>query len=288
MHSSTSVGMSSGHTSTFLISNIGSLISIKLENHYYLLCKSQFLPVWRAHGLIASVDGSSSCLSEFLVDQNGKITDEINPEYSSWIQHDQNFLCWINATLSENVLAHVVGLKTSREVWLALERRFASLSRSHVIQLKTKLQSLKKGSMNITDYLQKIKHIADSLAAVLCPVDEEDLIIHTLNGLPQEYAAFKTSIRTRSSPISLEELHVLLLCEELNIEESHQSVADFSSTALVASKEAGHLLLYLESRHQLNYVIVVLDILPLLLFRNYLLLYFSMAKYLIHFVSSVS
>ena len=79
------------------------------------------------------VYGSSVCSSEFLLDLEGNITQEINSQYFLWIQKDQNVLCWINVTLSASVLAHVVGLKTSIDVWLALERRFASLSRSHII-----------------------------------------------------------------------------------------------------------------------------------------------------------
>ncbi|KAJ8622779.1 hypothetical protein MRB53_031308 [Persea americana] len=64
----------------------------------------------------------------------------------------------------------------------------------------------------------------------LCPVDDEDLLTHTLNGLPSEYGPFKTSIRTQSSGISLEELHVLLLREEMSIETSQCSVLDHSAT----------------------------------------------------------
>lgn len=74
------------------------------------------------------------------------------------------------------------------------------------------------------------------MAAILCPIDTIDLIIYTLNGLPLEYSQFKTSIRTRTTPISIEEFHVLLLCEELNLESAQQSVSNFNSTALIASR----------------------------------------------------
>ncbi|KAJ8624241.1 hypothetical protein MRB53_032771 [Persea americana] len=224
-------------TPAFLFSNIGNLISIKLDSQNYLLWKSRFLPVLRAHGMVGFVDGTCLCPPEFLLDSTGIPTQDVNPQYLAWIQQDQNVLCWINATLSAAVLAHVVGLKTARDVWLALEKRFASLSRSHIIQLKTQLRSIKKGSQPITEYIQRIKHLADSLAAVLCPVDDEDLIIHTLNGLPSDYGPFKTSIRTRSSPISLEELHVLLLCKELSLESSHAAIVDYATSAFLASKD---------------------------------------------------
>lgn len=96
-------------------------------------------------------------------------------------------MCWINATLSEGVLAHVVRLSTAREVSVALEMRFASLSRSQIIRLKPQLQSVKNQTLSITEYIKKMKHIADSLASISCPIDEEDLILYTLNCLPSEY-----------------------------------------------------------------------------------------------------
>lgn len=170
---------------------------------------------------------------EFLLDS----PKEANPQYLAWIQQDQNVLCWINATLSPTVLAHVACLKTTRDAWIALEKRFTSLSRSHIIQLKTQLQSIKKGSQSISEYIQRIKHLAENLDVVLCPVDDEDLIIHTLNGLPSDYGPFKTSIRTRYSPISLEELHVLLLCEELSLDNSQAVVPDYSSAAFLSAKD---------------------------------------------------
>ena len=74
------------------------------------------------------------------------------------------------------------------------------------------LQTIKKGSLSIDEYVKKIKHIVDSLATVCSPVDDEDIIIYTLNGLPPEYGPFRTSIRTRSALMLLEELHVLLQC----------------------------------------------------------------------------
>eukprot|EP00268_Persea_americana_P030078 TRINITY_DN29121_c0_g1_i1.p1 TRINITY_DN29121_c0_g1~~TRINITY_DN29121_c0_g1_i1.p1 ORF type:complete len:179 (+),score=29.74 TRINITY_DN29121_c0_g1_i1:418-954(+) len=166
-------------TPAFLISNIGSLISVKLSNHNYLLGRSQFMPVLWANGLIGFIDGGYPCPSEFLVDSNGVPTKEPNPKFVEWIQQDQNVLCWINATLTETVLAHVVGLSSAQAVWTALEKHFASISRSHIIQLKTQLQSAKKGTQSITDYIQKIKHLSDSLASASSPLDDDGLVIYT-------------------------------------------------------------------------------------------------------------
>eukprot|EP00268_Persea_americana_P006760 TRINITY_DN12435_c0_g3_i1.p1 TRINITY_DN12435_c0_g3~~TRINITY_DN12435_c0_g3_i1.p1 ORF type:complete len:211 (-),score=36.17 TRINITY_DN12435_c0_g3_i1:3813-4445(-) len=199
--------------SGYLVPNIASLVSVKLENHNYLLWKSQFLPVLCAHGMIGYADESNLCPDEFIVSSNDLNMKEVNPLFLAWIQQDQVVLCLINATLSDGVLARVVGLQTSHEVWFTLEMCFATLFRSHIIQLKSHLQSIKKGSLSMDDCVKKIKHIADSLAAICNPVDDEDILSYTLNGLPPEYGPFKTSIRTQFTPILLEELHVLIQYE---------------------------------------------------------------------------
>lgn len=59
-----------------------------------------------------------------------------------------------------------------------------------------------------------------------------------MNSLPQAYGPFKTSIRTRSSLIIIEELLVLLLCEELDLENFQDSVSDYSTSALLTAKES--------------------------------------------------
>lgn len=150
------------------------------------------------------IDGSSACPPQYSLDDSGKHSITVNPLYKEWIIKDQDLLTWLNSMLSENVLPYVVVLHTSKAVWDALEQRYASLSRSHIIQLKKQLQTAKKGTSSMQDYQQQIKHLADKLAACAAPVSEDDLILHILDGLPSEYHPFQTSIRTRSGsdPVS--------------------------------------------------------------------------------------
>lgn len=66
-----------------------------------------------------------------------------------WGIKDQNLLSWINAALFEAVLPCIVRLESSKAVWEDLEKRYASLTRSHVIQLKKQLQNLWKGTTSM-------------------------------------------------------------------------------------------------------------------------------------------
>lgn len=141
--SSTGSNQSAG---TISISNIASLISIKLDRDNYLLWKSQFVPILRTNLLLKYVDGSASYPDQFLCDEDMKPITIVNPDYELWIEQDSLVLLWINATLTVPVLQRVVGLQSATEVWQRLETLQHIQSRSRILQLKQQFQNLKKGS----------------------------------------------------------------------------------------------------------------------------------------------
>ncbi len=48
--------------------------------------------------------------------------------------------------------------------------------------------------MNINDYSRKVENLANVLASIGAPVDDEDLVAMTLNGLGKDYSQFRTLI----------------------------------------------------------------------------------------------
>ncbi len=44
--------------------------------------------------------------------------------------------------------------------------------------------------MNISDYSTKVKNLVDALASIGAPIDDEDLMAVTLNGLGKNYTSF--------------------------------------------------------------------------------------------------
>lgn len=82
----------------------------------------------------------------------------------------------------------------------------------------------------------------DKPVAYVGPTSEDDLILHTLDGLPIEYRPFQTSIQTQSrfDPISLKELNALLICKVLSIEEKRVlTPTNEPITAFVLSRGLG-------------------------------------------------
>ena len=68
-------------------------------------------------------------------------------------------------------------------------------------------------------YLQKIKVIRAILLAVGVIIDDEELLQITIKGLPKEYNAFKSAIRTRSTQLSFDELSTMLNAEKKSLNE---------------------------------------------------------------------
>ena len=193
------------------IHNIGSMVPIKLKSSNYLPWRALFAPILRRYKLLGVIDGTDVCPSPFLPDRS------MNPAFEEWYEKDQNLLIWLNSTLSEEIIPFTIGVSSSRELWVKLEQRFGGISEANIHQLRSRLQSIQKGSNSISVYLQQIKEIADSLHAAGASISDRDLIAATLHGLPDEFESFIDSIMLRLSSTSLDELHGLLLTKELSM-----------------------------------------------------------------------
>lgn len=101
-------------------------------------------------------------------------------------------------------------VKTSKQAWDILTKMFTSKTRARIMHLKERLSRSTKGSKSISEYLHGIKALSDELAIINSPLDDVDLVIHTLNGLGNEYREVTAAIRTRENPIGFDDLHDLL------------------------------------------------------------------------------
>lgn len=77
-------------------------------------------------------------------------------------------------------------------MWTALESTFSAQSSARVVQLRTQLQTIRKGSSSLDEYFQRIKSLADALAVIRQPVSESDLVLYNLTRLGPEYDPFSS------------------------------------------------------------------------------------------------
>lgn len=70
------------------------------------------------------------------------------------------------ASISEGMLGHVSRCVRSSEVWSSLEVSFRTNSKARVLQLRFLLQTTKKGSLSVEEFILKMRGFADDLNSV--------------------------------------------------------------------------------------------------------------------------
>jgi gag-polypeptide of LTR copia-type len=117
-------------------------INTSLSNDNYLLWKSQIIPVLRGHGLISFIAETVVPPPESITGTNA--VSVLNPEFEKWQKQDQLILVWLFNSLSPQILAQVLNCETS-QLWQRLQQIYNSQSLAKVLELKLKLQTIKKG-----------------------------------------------------------------------------------------------------------------------------------------------
>jgi hypothetical protein len=212
------------------------LVSVKLDATNYVIWKYQIVSIFESYSLLDMIDGTASPPAQYLADANGESSLNVNPLYKQWKARDQALKTLINATLSPSAITLVIGQTTAQGVWQALERRYTSLSRTHVLSLKGELDRVKKSNTEtMTVYLARVKEIRDKLGSVGVNIDDEDLLHVVLKGLPADYDPFCSAMRTRERVICCEELHVLLTSEEESKKNARHTSSDIPHMAMAAT-----------------------------------------------------
>ncbi|KAM5588569.1 hypothetical protein ABKV19_006834 [Rosa sericea] len=225
-------------TAISLLATLSSIISVKLDDNNYPTWHFQMYSLLRGHGLLKFVDGSHSCPSQFSISDDGHLTPNPSEDLDEWLEKDCNLISLITATLSPEALSHVVGCNSALEVWTTLKDRYATVSRSNVLQLKSNLQSIEKGSDRIDKYLLRFKNARDQLSAIGVKIADEDIMILILKGLPYEFSTVRMMIKAKHAPISMSELRSLLLAAESELEFESKSLSLTPMSAMVAKPQS--------------------------------------------------
>ncbi|KAJ4793674.1 hypothetical protein LUZ62_044920 [Rhynchospora pubera] len=194
---------------------------IKLSSNNFLTWQAQVLPI--IHGYNFTKFLNSPPPNPTSVNSDGRV--EYNQEYLFWNRQDQLILGWLRSSLVEAIQAQVVSCTSTSSLWSTLHHQFASNSRAKLIDLKRQLQTIRKEGSSCTEFLQRIRKIADELAFVGAPISDDDLVLTTLNGLGSDFNSFvaATTATSRHEVLSFADLQGLLL--------SHESLLQSQTTA---------------------------------------------------------
>ncbi|KAF5757374.1 putative RNA-directed DNA polymerase [Helianthus annuus] len=168
------------------------LPTTKLSSSNYLVWRKHMMLLFALHKLSSHIDGSSSSPSETVT--TGDKTSP-NPEFSKWTESDQKAALLLFSSLTEEVATEILGLKSAREIWLALENLYINASVERVQSLRDSLSQLTKGTSSVTEFSRRFNILCEQLAAIGHPVVETEKLHWFLRGLGPSYEVFSTAIR---------------------------------------------------------------------------------------------
>lgn len=246
----TSIFHSTTSSSSQLGQPMSKLVTVKLDDENFLTWKQQILFAIRGYGLEDYITKDVTVVpSQFITAESG--TQVHNPEFVAHQRQDQLLTSWLLSSISTNILPHLVGFNTAKEVWEAVNQLFAAQSTARVMNFKLQLQTLKKGNLSMKDYLLKMKSICDNLAACGRPISKEDQVLSILAGLGGEFEPTVAVITSRIDTYSVQSASALLLTSE-NRTLQQLIIPDSPMQANLSFQSKKHWHYNSESQHKTN------------------------------------
>ena len=106
-------------------------------------------------------------------------------------------------SIKDHLISHVSEFKTPKEVYDALTKMFEGKNINQETNLRKQLKNVKiQNSNTIHSYFTRVAQIKEQLVVVEDIVDEGEIVMTTLNGLPRSWDSFIQGICARRNLIS--------------------------------------------------------------------------------------
>ncbi|VFQ83688.1 unnamed protein product [Cuscuta campestris] len=195
---------------------------IKLTKTNYLVWRRQVQTTLVGLNLLGYVDGSVRAPSPFL----DAAHQQPNPVYTLWYRQDDILLSDLIGSCTEDVQL-VISLA---DAWSRLTKSLANMSRERISSLKSQMAKNPRGNRTINAFVADMTTIASHLALARSPVTDEDLSVHIMSQLGEDYSALYQSLRGSNVDLSIDELTTILKDCEREILSRSTASADLVPT----------------------------------------------------------
>ena len=157
-------------------------IILPLDCSNYILWKSQVIPTL-ACVLDDSLFGARTKPKQIFNDTTSSHHTSCsylttNQEFLHWNRLNQFLLSWLLSSIYENMLGHVIHSTTFSQVWKIHVQLFSTKSKACFLHIRFLLQTTKKGSMPIEDYVLKMKSFAHELMSARQLISYDELVLY--------------------------------------------------------------------------------------------------------------
>ena len=199
-----------------LLRHLHALIPKKLSDINYPTWKITVLTALEANYLLKYVDGSTEPPPAVITATDK--SEKTNPAHAAWKAVDGQIRSCLIAVISPTVQKHVRSYTTASALWTALATRYASISHSHIFQLRDRLHTITKGTKTMAKYLDEVSTIITALDTMNEIIPEKDLVMCVVRGFPLAYSSIKQVVRISPTPVDLATLSSWLKSEEINVD----------------------------------------------------------------------
>jgi hypothetical protein len=136
----------------------------------------------------------------------------------SWYLLDATVVSWIYRSVSLGLLDAVMTPgedPAAAELWDSINGLFSDHKINRQLMLSAELGDISMGDLSMTDYLQKLKTLGDSLADLDAPIVDAQMVIHCLNGLPKKYDGAADLISLMVPPLTFGRCCSMLKLQEM-------------------------------------------------------------------------
>ncbi|GFP89753.1 hypothetical protein PHJA_001119100 [Phtheirospermum japonicum] len=224
--------MATNPATNFVQLNAPTHFPIKLTSANFQVWSRQIQSTLIRFDLVGYIDGTQKVPSQF----TDTAQQVVNPEYLLWFRQDQILVSALLGSCSDTIQPIISSAQTASDAWKRLTMSYANTSRGRVISLKAKLAKNSKGSKSVIEFLHEMRAIADDLALAQSPISEEDLVVHVITQLGDEFNSIVAALRVRETPIAFSELSNILTDFERMMKENEAVHQSLLATANVTQK----------------------------------------------------
>ena len=211
-------------------------IVVSLDRSNFMLWRALALPNFAGVRLHGFLDGSAKAPEPTVTIGIGDTARTItNPEYEQWWTLDQKVLGHLLGSMSVEISAQLIGCRTAAAAWAAVHTMFAAENSAGVRNLRRQIQALRKGDRPASEYMQKVKALADSMAAAGSPLRDDEIIDYMLTGLGSAFNPIAASMNFAGVPITFPAFYSSVLHYEA-LQQQQSELEDWQSSANAASR----------------------------------------------------
>ena len=206
----------------------------KLTRANYPSWKAQVVSALKGTRLLGFIDPAAAPPATHLPPKEGA---EDKTHYETWVAKDGQVLNYLQSNMSKEILGVINSETTAAKAWAAIEGLFASQSRARIISTRMALATATKGNSTVSEYLTKMKGLADEMASAGRKLEYDELVSYILTGLDLEFNPVVSAIAARVEPITVGDLFTQLTSFEQRLEiKGGSNGGSFQSSANMAAK----------------------------------------------------